>query len=324
MHCWVLSDGDKVGSYNQGLGLAKALGFSPELKKIYPRFPWSALPPRLWFSPLSAQSQRGDALTPPWPNVLITIGRAAAAPAREIRRLSGCYTICLMDPKLPRSAFDLFVVPEHDRLRGDNVLTILGPVHQLTRESLSQGAQNMMPQLAHLPRPFTTILLGGSSPHCEYSDTLMNQLISQICQIACEGGTLLITPSRRTPPEFIAQIHQQLSGFSHRIWDGEGENPYQGFLGVADRIFVTQDSISMTAEACFTGKPVYVLEIPLSTQKFNGYFDSLVNQNHARFFKDHTPFTPQILDEMTRILPEIKARLRSVGRGVNDSVRRRP
>jgi hypothetical protein len=39
------------------------------------------------------------------------------------------------------------------------------------------------------------------------------------------------------------------------------ENPYFGFLGLADSIIVTGDSMSMVAEACATRKPVYIFDL---------------------------------------------------------------
>jgi mitochondrial fission protein ELM1 len=40
------------------------------------------------------------------------------------------------------------------------------------------------------------------------------------------------------------------------------DNPYFGYVAGADALVVTGDSESMIAEACATGKPVYVYEIP--------------------------------------------------------------
>mmetsp|Transcript_6548 Transcript_6548/g.10175 ORF Transcript_6548/g.10175 Transcript_6548/m.10175 type:complete len:127 (-) Transcript_6548:259-639(-) len=48
------------------------------------------------------------------------------------------------------------------------------------------------------------------------------------------------------------------TSFSVFIWDGEDENPYEGFLALAEYIIVTADSVNMVSEACSTGKPVYV------------------------------------------------------------------
>ena len=48
----------------------------------------------------------------------------------------------------------------------------------------------------------------------------------------------------------------------HYLWDGEGENPYFGLLGLADFLVVTCDSVNMVSEAASTGKPVYVADLP--------------------------------------------------------------
>ena len=45
-------------------------------------------------------------------------------------------------------------------------------------------------------------------------------------------------------------------------WRKDAEdNPFQAFLGIADRIIVTGDSISMLSEACASGKPVLLFDI---------------------------------------------------------------
>ena len=81
---WVLTDG-KPGMENQCLGLAEALGATPVIKRIAPRFPWSVLPPQFWPAPLRAPGPAGDALAPPWPDILIATGRQTVAPALAIK-----------------------------------------------------------------------------------------------------------------------------------------------------------------------------------------------------------------------------------------------
>src|SRR3546814_5644221 len=47
-----------------------------------------------------------------------------------------------------------------------------------------------------------------------------------------------------------------------------GENPYFAYLGLADAILVTADSVNMVCEAASTGKPVYVIDLDGSSDKF--------------------------------------------------------
>ena len=75
------------------------------------------------------------------------------------------------------------------------------------------------------------------------------------------GGSILITDSRRTGNEAQEAIMQELSDiptYSY-LWDKDmGQNPYLGYLGCADDLIVTGDSVSMCCEACGTGKQVQI------------------------------------------------------------------
>jgi hypothetical protein len=71
-----------------------------------------------------------------------------------------------------------------------------------------------------------------------------------------------VTPSRRTRQGSIAALEAALKGVPHIVWDGSGDNPYFGFLALADAIVVTEDSVNMVTEAAGTGKPVYVQGLP--------------------------------------------------------------
>jgi mitochondrial fission protein ELM1 len=53
----------------------------------------------------------------------------------------------------------------------------------------------------------------------------------------------------------LAEIPMPCSVFR---WGDTGENPYRGFLALADVIVVTGDSVSMCSEACATGKGVFI------------------------------------------------------------------
>jgi hypothetical protein len=48
------------------------------------------------------------------------------------------------------------------------------------------------------------------------------------------------------------------------LWGESGENPYLGYLALANEIVVTSDSISMVHEASLTGKPVHLFDLPVA------------------------------------------------------------
>src|SRR5579863_10530485 len=124
---WVLHDG-KPGMASQALGLAEAAGFAFSEKPLSVRRPWSWLPPLLWVAPLSAATEAGLPLAPPWPDLVIGCGRNTVRPALAIRRAGGGRTLAaqIQDPRVGQGEFDMLFVCEHDRLRGPRVIVTRG------------------------------------------------------------------------------------------------------------------------------------------------------------------------------------------------------
>jgi mitochondrial fission protein ELM1 len=263
---WVLHDG-KPGMVSQALGLAEAVGFPFIEKRLTIRFPWTYLPPQLWFFPFSAPHHRPN-LAPPWPQLVIGCGRNAAMPALAIRRASGGHTVAvqIQDPGV--GEFDLSVVPEHDGLRGPRVIVTRGAVHRVTTSRLAAETRRF-PALAAMSRPILSVLIGGTNKAYRLTLRRMREIADAVGEVLRnQGGTALLTPSRRTGAAGIALLRNRLDGLPAVIWDGAGENPYFAFLALADAFLVTADSVSMISEAAATGKPVHILGLDGGNAKF--------------------------------------------------------
>ncbi|HEY2033515.1 MAG TPA: mitochondrial fission ELM1 family protein [Rhizomicrobium sp.] len=262
-----MTDGN-AGGLNQCLGLAEALGFSPIVKRVALRAPWRQLSPFFRWGHAYAFTKDSDALIPPWPDLLIASGRqsiAAALHVREMGKRDGhrVVTVFVQNPGIAPSHFDLVIAPEHDRVVGENVLSTRGALHRITRERLEEGAAKLLPRVAHLPRPYIGVLIGGANASYTLGPSEIAKLADALkCAARENGGSLLITPSRRTGEANIALLKSALKDTLSFIWDGEGDNPYFGLLGLADHLVVTNDSVSMVSEAVATGKPVHVFALP--------------------------------------------------------------
>ena len=113
--------------------------------------------------------------------------------------------------------------------------------------------------MAALPHPRIAVLLGGESQAFKFPPDAAAAFGTQLAALAKEsGGALLVTPSRRTRPDSLGRLAGAIADVPHFVWDGTGDNPYFAFLGLADAIVVTEDSVNMVTEAAGTGKPVYV------------------------------------------------------------------
>ena len=282
--CWVVTE-ELPGLQSQAKGLAEALGLSYDVKTVRkPGFPWKYLPTALW--PLSVAETQAT-FTGPWPDVVVSCGRNSVTPALSIRRLSGGKSFCIhvQHPHVNPALFDRVIVATHDGLEGPNVFTTQGALHRVTRDKLDEAFARFAPVFGSMTHPIHSVLVGGTTRSSAMTAEAARDLGEKLAGLAREsGGTLAITMSRRTGAENEAIIRQCLTGIPAYIWDGQGENPYFGLLAHADAIVVTADSVSMTSEACSTGKPVYVYDMGLKSPRIRKFQDQLVATGITRVF----------------------------------------
>lgn len=328
MRCWVVTDG-KAGMESQCLGLAEALGLAPEIKRIATRAPWRWLPPQLWLSPLSAIGPNGDALAPPWPDLLIASGRQAVAPAIAVRRAARgrTFTVQIQDPTVDPKHFDLVVAPAHDQLAGDNVISTLGAMHRVTPARLEAAARVFHDRYATLPRPMVAVLLGGNNRQYRLTDDCAVKLADGLVRLARDSGAgIAVTPSRRTGAQPVAIIADRLNSLAPGtwdIWDGSGDNPYFAMLALADAIVVTGDSVNMVSEACAAAKPVYIFDLDGGSAKFDRFHAGMRARGLTRRF-DGTLARWQAdpPDDMARVVEAIHRRMNRPQLGQCDAAAR--
>jgi mitochondrial fission protein ELM1 len=315
---WVITDG-KSGIVNQAVGLAEAIGIPFVEKTVSLAAPWRWLPANFWpqgtlgtANPTRAQ----DALTPPWPNLVISCGRQAVGPARAVKAKSGAFHAHIQHPRMLLSTFDVLIVPAHDRLDGENVIVTKGAIHRVTPARLATAAAEFKDLLAPLPRPLIAVLIGGGSKSHRLTPERCKTIAAQLQNFAkSTGGGLAITTSRRTGAQNEAILRDALGGPDVFFWngtvDGAGENPYFGLLGLADHIVVTADSVNMVSEACRTGKPVHVIDLDGGSAKFTAFHKSFRDAGFTRIFSgEAAEWTYEPLDETGRAAAEILDRLK--------------
>lgn len=320
--CWVVSDGTP-GMENPCLGIAGALGVDPVVKRIALRRPWRDLVPFLRVGLSHAFTAEGDAIAPPWPDLLISSGRQSTAASLFVRRAGRgrTLTVHFQDPQVSPELFDLVVVGEHDRLRGRNVMRIKGSPHRVTPGLLAAAAERFGPGLSHLPRPRAAVLIGGSNKVYALTPSIMGELAPALARLTEEGGWgLMVTASRRTGADNEAILRARLENHGSEkggavVWDGTGDNPYFGYLALADAIIVTCDSVNMVSEACAAGKPVHVIELAGGSPKFRRFIEGFYTAGLARPFDGTMPsWTPPAWNETGRVADEIRRLL--VDRGI--------
>lgn len=298
----------KAGHEANATGVAEALGAPYEMRRVAPRGPFGRLAP---YGPLDPR-ERAKFLREPWPDIAIACGRATVPALRAMKRARGAkiFAVALQDPRAWRGAFDLIWTPEHDRLRGANVITTLTSPHPISPPVLARWRASPDARLAALPAPRAAVVLGGPSGEADYAPTDFERLAQAVARLRSLGFSVMATPSRRTPPAMLAAARAGLGDGPGFVWDGAGDNPYAAMLALADLVLVTGDSANMVGEAAATGAPVYVFSPQLAGGgKIAAMVDALARAGAARRYEGaFEPFRYAPIDSSAAIAAEILRR----------------
>ncbi|MEJ1976702.1 MAG: mitochondrial fission ELM1 family protein [Acetobacteraceae bacterium] len=315
---WVLDD-PRAGTSGQAIGVAERLGV-PHLR-VPLSWNWqahiAALPSR---GSLRGLAGHGGARAWPFtaprgPALALSAGSRSQAVALWLRATFGTRIVHCMMPHwgYHASLFDLLVVSRHDRpADAPNVMPVLGVPHRLSPLVLSQARVAWAGRLSHLPRPLITLLVGGGLHGAEMRPAAANTLARQVAAMAASvGGAVLATTSRRTGAEATDALAAGLAPAMHLLyrWGEPGENPYVGFLALADAVVVTGDSVSMISEACGGEAPVFIASQGEGV-RHRRLHASLYQAGQARPLGDNfSPWPRTPLDEAGRVATEIRARM---------------
>lgn len=285
---WVLAD-DRAGNRAQCLGVADRLGY-PYITKEIRYGAWAKLPNFLRGRSLRGISRDSvQSLTAPWPDVVIAAGRRTAPVARWIKRQSPkTRLVHIMWPDCAPAEFDCIVLPSHDKDHADmpQVMRVLGAPHRITPAVLESAADKWRDRFAHLPLGGRiALLVGGSSKHGSFDAADFHRLGALATTLAhTVGGALLVTTSRRTGEAGEKTVMGHIGDIPHHLhsWrNNTDDNPYLGYLALADAIIVSADSISMCSEACATHKPVFIYQPIGLAAKHQRFVNTLIATGYA-------------------------------------------
>ena len=215
---------------------------------------------------LSLDHQRSDPLVPPWPDLVVAAGRRSVPVARWIRAQSAGRTklVQIGRPRAPLDWFDLVITtPQYGLPDAPNVLQLRSPIVSADPAPAIQ-ADEWHDAFGTLPRPWIGVLVGGSRKPFRFDAATARSVAVEASAMARDlGGSLLISTSPRTPTDTLDILAGAITvpHYLYRYGD-RGTNPHQAILALADRFIVTADSVSMIAEACLTGRLVFLADIP--------------------------------------------------------------
>jgi uncharacterized protein len=280
---WVMM-GHKAGDNSQILALAEGLGWPFQIKHLVYR-PSELLTNLLApLTLLGVVRRKSSALVPPWPDLIISAGRRNEPPCRWIQRRADkrVRLVHVGRPWALIENFDLVITTPQYRLpKRPNVLHNTAPLQRVSDQRLADAAAHWAPRLAGLPRPYTAVILGGNAgPYV--LDRAAAKLLGRAASAFAwrRGGSLLLSTSARTPKRAIEALRHAIDcpADLFRWTPDAAENPYLGYLALADSIIVTCESMSMLTEACATLKPVYMFDLHTGPENRWGLLESLIGK----------------------------------------------
>ena len=298
------------GMISQVEGLAKALNLDYRHQTIKLKKFWSYIPPK--FTPISA-----DILSEKFAcnaNVIISCGRKSVIPSIILKKRFGknILSIHIQDPKVALSNFDFIVAPEHDGLKGKNVLTSKGAIHYLTNDELDIN-ENYLKSRINRQKKIVTLIIGGPTKYYDYNYKVIDSIFFKIKQNFLDNNyQLIVVPSMRTPQNIIDKAKNYFKE-EHIVIPNIDKKAYLCSLKNADHIIVTCDSTSMISEAAITGKPIYVAQMPAikNNERFRNFFNLFVSLNIIKELGAEVKnWTYPKLNETKKIADQIREKIK--------------
>ena len=297
------------GMISQVEGLAKALNLDFIHEKIELNNFWKFLPPKITPTKNFVFKNEIDEYF----NVVISCGRKSVIPSIYLKNKykSKIINIHIQDPKVSLNNFDFVVVPEHDGLTGDNVLTTKGAIHYLTKDELVLS-QNYLKLKIDPKKKIVSFIIGGPNKYYSYDDNIMDNVFLKIKKNFIQNNyQAIIIPSMRTPKKIIEKA-QNYFDKNQIVIPNVDKKAYLSSLQLADHIVVTCDSTSMISEAAITGKPIYVAQMPTTkdNQRFKDFFKLFETLNIIKNLDTSVEdWNYQKLDEIQRVASYIKEKI---------------
>ena len=300
------------GMVSQVEGLAKGLNLNFKHQTVKLKPIWNFIPPK--FTPISENLLTEKFICDS--KVIISCGRKSVIHSIALKRKfkNKIFNIHIQDPKVSLKNFDLIVCPEHDSIKGENVINTKGAIHYLTQREIGKKSEYI--KIDKENKKVIAFILGGPNKYYSFSDKEIDFLFNKIKTIFTRDKyKLVIIPSYRTPTEIIKKAFNSF-GHDHKVIKEVDKKAYLSALSISDNIVITCDSTSMISEAAITGKPIYVaqMEPKKNNLRFQKFFSQFKQLNIIKDLTDKIDlWSYDKLDEVNRLSSLINEKIKKNG-----------
>ena len=239
-------------------------------------------------------------------DIIISCGRITAPYSLIFKKLNeNCKIIHVLDPYCFRNRFDKILIPSHDFSKfsnNRNVLEFLGTF--VSKRKLVNGDLKNYRELESR-KNIIACLIGGDGKSSKLKVSEINDLVDKINQISARY-TVVYCFSRRTS-EITKRIIKKRKKLQHFCYNYKDKDPYWYLINKSSHFIITEDSVSMTSDAAFTGKPVYMVKIKNKKNKIKNFIKNLEERGVVRYFEGEiVSWKYEKINESERIANVIK------------------
>lgn len=198
------------------------------------------------------------------PDLIVSSGPHSLTELEYLARLHGCPSVFVQGTlHVPEGAVTVIMRPFEGRHRDDFIFVPL-LFTEITPEVVDAARKQFLSENPILPNgPVHTLFIGNSSAKIRFTDDDWDAVIRFVNESwSSDGCQWLITTSYRTDRELEDRFRRGIEpdAILDAVWYSQAPRKVtKPFLGLADRVFVTMDSLTMLTEAIASGRPTCAL-----------------------------------------------------------------
>jgi len=223
------------------------------------------------------------------PDFIISCGSSTARLNYLLSKENRAKSVVIMRPgQFSTGKFDLVIMPRHDHPpHRPNIAVTEGALNLIDEDYLKEQAMKLKEGLRGKGQGLSLgLLIGGDSKKFRLKTETVAEVIRQIKKAAEDSGAdILISTSRRTPPEIEDLIKNEFKDHSAcklLIIANEKNIPEAvgGILGLSSVIVISPESISMVSEAASSGRRTVVFKEKGLSRKHTVFLEYLSANNY--------------------------------------------
>ncbi len=239
-------------------------------------------------------------------DLIISCGRISAPYSLIFKKLNKeCKIFHILDPYFLRNSFDKILIPSHDFSKFSNyrnAVEFLGTFNR-KRKLVNEDLNNHKELESR--KNIIACLIGGDGKSSKIKVSEINDLVDKI-NLIDDRYTIVYCFSRRTSL-ITKRIINKRKKFKHYCYNYKDKDPYWYLINKSSYFIVTEDSVSMTSDATFTGKPVYMVKVKKKKKKIKDFIHKLEKKGVVRYFDgDIVSWKYEKINESERIANVIK------------------